>query len=57
MIGTIIKIKDTDVIGIVAEKAEVNPCGEQIYIILGLNNNNRRYTMRLSNPYVEVICK
>ena len=56
MIGAIIKIKDTNVIGIVAEKVEVNPCGEQIYNVLGLNNN-RRYTMRLSNPYVEVICK
>ena len=56
MIGTIIKIKDTDVIGIVAEKAEVNPRGEQMYIIRGLNTN-RRYCMRLSNPYVEIICK
>lgn len=56
MIGTIIKIKDTDVIGIVSETAEVNPCGEQMFVVRGLNNN-RRYTMRLSSPYVEIICK
>ncbi len=55
MIGAIIKIKDTDVIGIVSKKAEINPCGEQMYIIRSFVTN-RTYCMRLSSPYVEVIC-
>ena len=62
MIGTIIKIKDSHVIGIVigldSPEYDSDPSDPR-YIIQGLSKKHadKKYCMRLSNEYLEIICK